>query len=257
MKAYYLACAVCGGLDTERLHPPAAQDVQSVVQAVVICRRCGFVYRNPYIRDVSEPAENSNPQSEEGDRAAAAEVAARVQLKANDFSLEIGCGKGWFAEELAAKFPRANAVLLQQDLVLAAEAKRRNLRASLLPSMLSEAQLPPNAFTLIVARGVDRRFANHRRDLETIVELMRDGGTLYVERDTFVETWSPEAATNSWFGRDQFVEYLNEFVEVFETVDPDDIRGVYGRKRPGGEKKLPAEIRNRYAEHMEILGSRR
>ncbi len=253
MRAYYLACAVCGALDTQRLHPPPAEEVQSVVQAIVICRCCGLVYRNPYIRDVSAPARDSNLQSEERDRAAAGQVAARVPLKANDFSLEIGCGRGWFAEKLAAKFPRASAVLLQPDLDLAAEAKRRNLRASLLPSVLSEAQLPENAFTLIVARGVDHRFANHRRDLETIVTLMRDGGTLYLERSVFVDTWSPDPMTNTWFGRDQFVEYLDEFVEVFETIDDGDVRAVYGRKRTGGEKKLPAEIRNRYAEHMEIL----
>ncbi len=86
-------------------------------------------------------------ETEEHDRAAAGQVAARVRLEAHDFSLEIGCGKGWFAEELATKFPRANAVLLQARIDLAAEAKQRNLRASLLPSILSEAQLPKNAFT--------------------------------------------------------------------------------------------------------------
>ena len=202
------------------------------------------------------PVDNSSRETEKHDRAAAGQVAARVRLEAHDFSLEIGCGKGWFAEELATKFPRANAVLLQPRIDLAAEAKQRNLHATLLPSMLSEAQLPENAFTLIVARGVDHRFADHRHDLETILNLMREGGTLYLESSTFVETWNPDDTTNSWFGRDQFVEYLGEFVEVVETIDSGDTRAIYGRKRTGGEKKLPAAIRNRYAEHLEILRSR-
>lgn len=256
MKAYYLACAVCGGLDTERVAPPAGEDVAAVVQAIVICRSCGFVYRNPHVQSNSDTSQIANASSEKHDRTAAAEVAARVQLNVAELFLDIGCGRGFFAEALSGKFPRASAVVLQPDLDLAADAKRRNMRASLLPSVLSEAQLPENVFTLIVARGVDHRFADHRCDLETILTLLRDGGTLYLERSVFVETWSPDTATNSWFGRDQFVEYLDEFVEVFETVDDGDVRAVYGRRRPGGEKKLPAEIGNRYAEHMEILRGR-
>ncbi len=46
----------------------------------------------------------------------------------------------------------------------------------------------------------------------------------------------------------------DEFVDVFETIDSGDVRALFTEESEhGGEKKLPAAIRNRYAEHLEIL----
>lgn len=257
MRAYFLPCAVCGALDSERVFPKPEAEVKSIVQAIVICRRCGFVYRRPSVPQLSaEAVTRQDEHSQQRDADSAADVATRLHLNPGDFYLEIDCGPGWFLESLSAHVPSINAVLLEPEIRLADQAKRRNSRAALLPSLLDEADLPQEAFSLVVARNADYRFVDHRRYLETIVRLMKDAGTIYVERSTFVDTWTPDSTANTWFARDQFIEYLEEFVDVFETVDRDGVRAVYGRRRPGGEKKVPSTIRNRYAEHMEILRSR-
>ncbi len=256
MRAYFLPCAVCGALESERVFPKTEDEVQSIVQAVVICRCCGFVYRRPSIPQLSTGAARIDEHSQQHDAESAAELATRLHLSPGDFYLEIDCGPGWFLEALGAQVPSLNAVLLEPEITFADQAKRRNSRASLLPSILEEADLPQETFALVVAQDADYRFIDHRRDLETVVRLMKDGATLYIERSRFVDTWMPDASANTWFGRDQFAEYLNEFVEVVEAVDRGNARAIYGRRRPGGEKKLPATIRNRYAEHVEILRSR-
>jgi len=253
VKSYFLPCPFCGSLRSERLSVTDTGEAP-VVQAIVICRECGLLYRNPYVPNLDESPAQDLYASPDQERIDAAEVAGRVPLHPHDYYLEIGCRAGYFAESFGALRSDVNAVLIEADMSLVAQAKQRNVHTVMLPGTLEEADLPPGAFALVVMRGVDHRFADHRANLALIVTLLREGGTLYAERRVFAENWTPDRATTTWFGRDQFVEYLSEFLDVYDVVDrADGARAVYGRKRPSGEQKLPATIRNRFSEHMEIV----
>jgi hypothetical protein len=252
MKAFFVPCAVCGSFDCERL--TASEEPQRIQQPVVVCRNCGFVYRNPRVPELDEPEKAREDTETALAESSAMQVASRTTLAKGDLLLEIWCGDGTFAHALTTKFPGCNAVLLESDVALVDQAKRRNLPAAVLPSTLDESDLPEEAFALVVIRRADHRFANHRKAFERLVSLLRYGGTLYVERDVFVETFRDEPGINTWFGRDQFVEYLRGLVDVFEVLDTTNgIRAVYGRRPPADASALRSAIPNRFAEHIGML----
>jgi hypothetical protein len=219
VRVLFLACAVCGSLDSERI----------AEEGIVMCRGCGFVYRNPCVEDAA--GIEASGISGDADLTARA-IASRVQLERGDCWLDIGSCDGTFAEELTHRLPDVETVLLESDIGLVERAKRRNPRAAVLPSALWEADLPEAAFRLITVRRFDHFFPHHRRDLERLRGLLRPDGTLYIERSIFVDAVGEKRAGNSWFGRDQFVEYLGILFDVVDRVDYDDGGiGVFCRRR--------------------------
>jgi len=284
MKSFFMDCVVCGSLDSQPLFPSFFRTEVSSAQMVVMCRDCGLVYRNPHIPDICAD-HYDNVGSWEGEhvyierlRHVAEKIRSHVTLESGDHFLEIGCGPGWLAEQLAAAFPQAQPVLLEPSINVAKQAQQRVPRAAVLPGVLKEAVLPEGVFSCVVACGVDYLFQHHRKDIERMHALLRDGGIVYIERNVFLgqraltkrpmfdadDLFGLNHRVNTWFGREQFVEYLSEFfeiVEVYEYVsdvspEPYDRKnsfvGVVGRKRAGGERKRPA-IPNRFDEHMNIL----
>jgi hypothetical protein len=107
---------------------------------------------------------------------------------------------------------------------------------------------------------------------------LQDGGVLYIERNVFLDQkaltnrpifdiedlFGLNHRMNTWFGRAQFVEYFEEFFDVFDVVEyvsdvalapyerENVVTGVFARKRRGGERRPPIVV-NRYAEHLELL----
>lgn len=248
MKAVFLACAVCGSFDAERITEERPHD--DLVQAIVICRSCGFVYRNPCIpegNDVSNPPAR-DPQS------AAREIVRRVTLGPGEAWLDLGTGDGNFAAALGRDLSGVEAVLVESNIGLVEQAKRRNPQAAVLPSFFWEADLPESAFSLVTVRRADHLFADHRRDMERIRTLMKDGGVLYIERSRFVDGLAASTSGNSWFGREQFVEYLSLFFEVFDRVEyVDGGLGVFCRRLSPPVTSSAGGFPNRYVEHIALV----
>ncbi len=251
---------------------------------IVICRQCGLVYRNPHIPDLCVE-HYGDVGSWEGEsiyverlRGVAERIRSHVKLGNGDRYLEIGCGPGWLAERLASIYPDSQAVLLEPSPVVADHAQRRNPAAAVLPVVLEQATLPKGEFSCVIACGVDYLFQDHRKDIERIHALLRPGGVFYIERNVFLDQRSLTKRPifdiedlfglnhrmNTWFGREQFAEYLSEFFDILDVYEyvsdvsptPYDrknvVTGVFGRKRDNGERRRQ-EIRNHYREHVALL----
>jgi SAM-dependent methyltransferase len=275
-------------MDHEVLFPSFYLGRVSKLQKIVICRDCGMIFRNPHIPGLCEEHYQEvtnwgadNPHYEQRSAKIAQEIAARVEVGNGLFS-DVGCGPGWLAERLAAVFPDARAVLFEPSVHVAEHAQSRNPASVVIPGFLSEATLPENAFALITACGVDYLFQNHRRDMEIVRSMLIEGGVFYIERNVFVEQpsycqqpifdmddlFGLNDRMNTWFGREQFVQYLSGFFEVFDTIDyvsdvspapysrTDDFRGVFCRKVAPGRKRKNSKPANRYREHLDALRSR-
>ena len=283
MRAVFLPCAVCGATETERLFSAFHRGEWSAIAAIVICRECGLVYRNPHVPDLySNPPDSVEAWSpfqaiyEQRFERIAGEIASRVSLDEDELYLHVGCGPGWLAERLARTFSPRCAVLLEPGPNLASYAKLRNPEATVLPSRLDEAELPSGAFSLVVACGADYLLQNHRRDIGVLLDLLCDGGVLYIETSTFVdsralanqvdieEMFGLNPWINAWFGREQFVDYLREFFDVVDVIEytvdsspsplsrSNRLTGAFCRKRTNGARAVP-RIVNRYAGHMAAL----
>lgn len=284
MKSFFMACAVCGALDEEPLFPSFFRAQHSLAQMIVICRQCGLVYRNPHIPDLCvEHYEDVGSWKGESVyierlRGVAERIRAHVKLGNGERYLEIGCGPGWLAEQMASIYPNSQAVLLEPSPAVADHAQRRNPAAAVLPALLEDASLPKGEFSCVVACGVDYLFQDHRKDIERIHALLRPGGVFYIERNVFLDqqalTMRPifdiedlfglNHRINTWFGREQFTEYLSEFFDILDVyeyvcdVSPPPyerknvLTGVFGRKRPNGEIRRH-EVKNRYREHVALL----
>lgn len=286
MKSFFLPCAVCDSMDSETLFPSFYGVDMTPLQSIVICRNCGLVYRNPHIPEICELHYQRDKDwnggfpdhFEERFSTLARHVGERVPLAPGEWYMDVGAGPGWFAQHLHVQYPDAHAVLLEPAVDVAAHAKKRNPNAVALPSLLTEADLPQGRFSLITACGVDYLFQDHRRDIETIWNLLRDGGVFYLERNVFIDqkalhcqplfdvqdTFGLNHRMNTWFGREQLGEYLAEYFDVFErrTYDFDGpgqfsrrnvMEGYYCRKRRNGQRVKPTSVPNRYEEHLSML----
>ena len=288
MRSILTTCPVCKSLKQDTLFPSFYDTFMTPLQDVVLCNDCGCVFRNPHIPEICQAAytDVDNWGSENPDFTLrfddlSKEIAHEVPLKANQLYMDIGAGPGWLTQRLSKYYVGAKAVILEPSFKVAEHAKQRNPHASVLPAMLSDAVLPKQSFSLITACGVDYLFQDHRADMETIFDLLVDGGVFYLERNVFVDSpayyqqpifdlddlFGLNARINTWFLRDQLGEYLSEFFEVTKRTDRvfdttfapysrlNILTGYYCKRRPGGERKA-VNITNRYNESLTILQQR-
>lgn len=300
MRSYYQRCPVCESLDHEKLvtwfhvfpTPRPNKDIQGDVpmQDIVICRDCGMVFRNPFIPDLcpvyylwDSPAvalKRVNPTFARRAEIVADEVARVAALRPGARFLDIGTGPGMVPKMLVERFPEARTVLMEPSVYALLYAKSQIPGSIALPGNLEETDLPKNAFALIMALGVDYLFADHRQAMKAVSDALEDGGLFYVER-FFVDQpsyyrqpildiddlFGLNSMMNTWFGKQQFIDYLNEFFDVvheftytYDTTPaplsrPTMLTGVFCRKRPGGElRKRP--ITNYYDEHLRAMRAR-
>ena len=300
MRTYYAKCPVCGSLDHETLAPsfhvlpspppPSGIKGDVPIQNIVVCRECGMVFRNPYVPDlcsghyiwdsVDIAKTRVNPTFDKRAEIVANALEQKAALRDGDLYLDVGAGPGMVPKLMARRFPGVLPVLMEPSVYSLVYAKTQIPNAVLLPSILEETDLPSESFSLISALGVDYLFRDHRRAMETILGLLTDGGVFYIERffldqPAFYrqpildmdDLFGLNSMFNSWFGHEQFVEYLSEFFEVFDEITytydttpeplprPTKLTGVFCRKRPGGER-IPPVVKNRYQEHLNALRGR-
>ncbi|CAA7619670.1 hypothetical protein MTBSS4_250045 [Magnetospirillum sp. SS-4] len=292
VDSIFCRCPVCLGLDHEVLFPSfhgefvnGEYDGCAVCrfQTIVICRGCGAVFRNPVIPTLNQthyqlPGNWDPVLFQDRFQRLADQIAPRVALAPGALYLDVGAGPGWLAETLRIFYPQMRTVLLEPSLAVATAIKRSGRDDVVIPSYIHDATLPQNAFSLISCCGVDYLFQNHRRDMAHICELLNEEGVFYIERNVFIEQkaycqfpirdledmFGPNNMMNLWLGRDQFVDYVNQFVDVFDVIDyvsdvapdiiarPNQMRGVFGRKRRS-ERVGGSAPRNWYGDHILAL----
>jgi SAM-dependent methyltransferase len=290
MQSFFVPCHVCGSFELESLFPSTYRDASTTLQSIGICSNCGLVYRNPLIPELCAP-QYSKPSDWDALRPPAAfrerftyltsEIASRVSVGKGQLFLDVGAGPGWLAAHLEKAFPDAIPVLLEPAAPVAVDTKTRHPSAVVLPGVLAESSLPRGSFSLIMVCGVDYLFHNHRNDIQLLEGLLRDDGVLYIERNVFIEQASyfrspildmddmcgSNPQMNTWFSRPQFREYLEEFFDVFDTIeyvmgDPpapyvnhiNQMSGFFCRKRTGDHRISKPNAR--YSEVVQVLRQR-
>lgn len=276
MKALYLSCPMCTGLDHQILFPSFYKKVASAFQNIVICRQCGLVFRNPQVPD--ENVMRYSPASW-GDGRIFAErmqnnadyLKGRVSLAKDDYILDVGTGPGWLLSAVLKRFPDAKGIGIEPIPEVAKMAKANCARAIVLPSTLDEASFPKEMFSLILVCGVDYLFTDHRSAMDLLWSWLKKDGHLYIERNVFVEQeaytghdilgladlFGSNQLMSTWFAREQFKAYIDCNFEVLDVrrydqdVTPRGLRntldGLFCRKRP---IKREYDRRSWYAENL-------
>lgn len=289
VPAILTACPVCDGLDHHKLFPAFhgqfhegnyQQSGFCRFQNVVICRDCGAVFRNPVIPSLNvvhyqSPA-NWDPLVFRRRFDLLAEMLVRRVVGTGACRhLDVGAGPGWLVESLRRHLPQLRSVMIEPSPAVAASIIA-DTADMVLPSYVHETRLPAQGFNLITVCGVDYLFNDHRRDMDHIVSALAEDGVLYVERNVFLDQkafcgfpirdledlFGANAMMSLWLGRDQFVDYMGRYVEVFDVVDyvsdqvadviarPNALRGIFGRRRGGN---TPYRGPPRYRQHLEQM----
>jgi ubiquinone/menaquinone biosynthesis C-methylase UbiE len=102
--------------------------------------------------------------------------------------LEIGCGAGLLAEQIAGKLTTGKLVALDKSNAMLEKAKKRNkvfIETGISNFMnvdFLKSQLPEKVFDTVVAFNVPVFWKNPRRELELVTQLVKRTGKLYLFR---------------------------------------------------------------------------
>jgi len=234
MKAYFVPCHMCGSYSAEVLTPAFLADGSLCdFQKIVICTKCGLVYKNPVIPDLNKLVYCKHSW---GDGAIFNKRISELVLYLSDFVkkgspekiLEIGPGPGWLAMALQDLLPATKFILLEASDEVAKVAKYNVPTATVIPASIDEAYIDNNIFDLAIVCGVDYLFPNFHNAIISIFNKIKTDGYLYIERNVFVESeayaWSPitsyadlfgkNALMTTWFSVDQYKQFLKQFFDI-------------------------------------------
>jgi trans-aconitate methyltransferase len=294
MKSYFLSCPICLSRSQEILFPgfhKSFVDNQTRIddfQNIVLCQDCGAVFRNPVVPDLNQVHYHS-PQSwgdaedlqrfEERLEFVAKSISKHANFQAGDLIVDIGGGPGWLVKKLSNLFSDVRLVLCEPVVENAKFAKRQTPGLITIPASIDEFVTTPSTFALVTATGVDYLFFDHRAAMLKIVEMMREDGIFYIERNVFVEQESYyrqpifdhedmfgiNNMMNFWPGKQQFLEYLSTFFDILEQTEYNfgetlgykcQIFGVFCKKRSDA-RPIPEPIfTNYYLQHLTALKER-
>jgi trans-aconitate methyltransferase len=294
MKAYFLACPVCLSTSQEVLFQGFHKNVSAnktdidYCQSIVLCQDCGAVFRNPVVPGLNEVhyqapyhwggADDLQRFAERLEFVAGV-ISQHVKLRTGDSIVDIGGGPGWLARKLTNLFPHARVVLCEPAIENTKFAKSQTANLIVVPSRLDEFITTPNTFSLVTATGVDYLFLDHRAAMLKISEMMRENGTLYIERNVFVEQeayyrqpifdhedmFGINHMMNFWPGRQQFLEYLSTFFDILDHIEYNfgetfgykcQMFGVFCKKRSKARRWTGKAVTNRYSSHLTALQQR-
>jgi trans-aconitate methyltransferase len=293
MKSYFLSCPVCLSSSQEVLFPGFKKNFADnntyidPFQNIVLCQDCGAVFRNPVVPDLNAAlyqaphhwgSSEDQRRYEERLEFVAASISQRVKFQAGDLVVDIGGGPGWLARKLIDLFPCIRVVLCEPAVENAKFAKSQAASLIAVPSSIEEFVTTPNTFALVTATGVDYLFLDHRAAMLKISEMMREGGTLYIERNLFVEQEAYHGIpifdhedmflnnmANFWPGKQQFVEYLSTFFDILDHIEYNfgetlglkcQMVGVFCKKRANPNPSTSVAVTNRYTQHLNALKER-
>ncbi len=234
MKSLFFSCHMCGSYDSEILTPAFLADGSFCnFQKIVICKKCGLVYKNPVIPELNKLVydkyswgDGSIFQKRISSLASyLSEFLENIQPKT---ILEIGPGPGWLAMSLHKLLPNSKYVLFEPSEEVALLTKKNLPDLTVIPTSLEEAFVREGFVEFVLVCGVDYLFPDLRRAIEKIYTSLSRDGYIYIERNVFVDTeayaWFPiktfkdlfgqNALMTTWFAVDQYKQFLNLFFDI-------------------------------------------
>lgn len=179
--------------------------------------------------------------------------------------LEVGCGTGWFVDQLV---PYGSVTGVDISTEVLERARVRTPQATFLTGDALTVDLAPASFDVVVALEVLSHVADHAAFVRRLADLLVDDGHLYLatqNRPVLEEHCSiPPAhpdARRRWFSADELVDLVSgDFrVEALQTATPTAHRGyrrypASARARHGVERALGATAARAWSWPMERAG---
>lgn len=234
MKSLFFPCHMCGSYDSEMLTPAYLADGSFCkFQQIVICRKCGLVYKNPVIPELNNI---SYSKKSWGDGTTFKKRISSLTSFLSEFLkeispktiMEIGPGPGWLAMYLQKLFPTSKYILFEASEDVAELTKQNLPDATVIPSAIDEVYIGNNFAELALVCGVDYLFPDFRSGIEKIHKSLSRNGFLYIERNVFVESeayvgmpirtfkdlFGANVLMTTWFAFDQYKQFLALFFDI-------------------------------------------
>jgi len=234
MKSLFFPCHMCGSYDSEMLTSAYLADGSFCkFQQIVICKKCGLVYKNPVIPELNTL---SYSKISWGDGTIFKKRISSLTLFLSGFFkeispktiMEIGPGPGWLAMSLQELFPASKYILFEASQDVAELTKQNLPNATVIPATIDEAYINNDFADLAIVCGVDYLFPDFRRAIEKIHKLLTINGYLYIERNVFVESeayvgfpiksykdlFGSNVLMTTWFAVDQYKQFLSLFFDI-------------------------------------------
>lgn len=173
--------------------------------------------------------------------------------------LEVGCGAGWFCDELSA-FGSVTGTDLSDEVL--ERARQRTPAARFLAGDFMTLDLEAGGYDVVVTLEVLSHMANQRRFIKKIADLLRPGGTLMMatQNRTVLERYNridpPQPGQlRRWVDRDELAELLGDAFDIVEigSVTPRANKGIM---RYVNSRKLNAPVRAVFGDRVERLKER-
>lgn len=234
MKSFFFSCHMCGSLESQKLIPAILADGSCChFQEIVICKKCGLVYKNPVIPELNKLSYDRHSWGDGVDfKKRLADLILYLDQYLDEITpktiLEIGPGPGWLSMCLQTKFPNSKMILVEPSEDVALLAKQNLPFATVVPSDLDDIKMRDGLIDLAVVCGVDYLFNNFKGAFDKIYSLLSKDGYIYIERNVFVEaeaySWYPinsyhnlfgqNALMTTWFNKEQYLELLKMYFDV-------------------------------------------
>lgn len=234
MKAFFSPCHMCGSYESEVLTAAFLADGSLCkFQKIMICKKCGLVYKNPVIPELNKLVYCKGSWL---DGAIFKKRISELTLFLSGFLeeispktiMEIGPGPGWLAMSLQELLPNSKYILLEASEEVAQVTKDNLPNATVIPSALDEACIKRDFVDLALVCGVDYLFPDFYSGIKKIYDAIAATGYLYIERNVFVETeayaWFPirsfrdlfgqNVLMTTWFSLEQYKHFLSLFFNV-------------------------------------------
>ena len=234
MKAFYFPCHMCGSYESEVLTPAFLVDGSLCkFQKIMICKKCGLVYKNPVIPELNKLVYNKGAWLDGTEfKKRISELALFLSGFLKEISpkmiMEIGPGPGWLAMSLQELLPNSKYILLEASEEVAQVTKDNLPHAMVIPAGLDEACIKRDFVDFALVCGVDYLFSDFYSGIKKIYDAIAPNGYLYIERNVFVETeayaWFPirsdkdlfgkNVLITTWFSVEQYKHFLSLFFDI-------------------------------------------
>ena len=221
----YFPCPVCSGEDFERLASLWSSRV-NVSAPVAICRDCGFVTIRPRwdVPDYKQinriwypPKFAADPPTDPDEKKKFSKWETMWDRIGHDFTqaprvLDVGAGQGWAIEFLKTKFPKLDAVAIEQW-----EPSQEYIRTRLMASVLDidiEDDWPHelhDSFDLIILRHTLEHLLDPLKALKQIRACLDDRGIAYICVPDAMGRFKAGVAVRTDFFRPVHLHYFNRF----------------------------------------------
>lgn len=234
MKSMFFPCHMCGSYDSEVLTPAFLADGSACdFQKIVICKKCGLIYKNPVIPALNKLAYSKTSW---GNGSQFKKRISDLNLFLSGFLkeqspkmiIEIGPGPGWLVMSLQKSLPNTRFILFEASEDVAKLTKDNLPKAIVVPASIEEVHIKNDFADLALVCGVDYLFADFYSGFKKIYDAISAGGHLYIERNVFVETdayagfpirsywdlFGQNVLMTTWFNAKQYKRFLETFFDI-------------------------------------------